>query len=381
MPDTAAPPPIRPARIDEIDWLRGVAVVLMILAHGFDAWLLPAAKTGLAYEAIKLLSGIPARLFLFLVGVSAAIQFEAQIARGLDTSAMRSRLLRRGLQMLGLAYLFRLQEWVLSNFWDSWQVLFRIDILNAIGASMIVLALVTTPRRGQRQIAAALVAAAVFLGLGPILGPAHFPTWLPAPLTSYLGGQRPMAWFPLFPWAAWSLAGVAVGHLWSQAARQPGGLRRILLLSGGVGLIFTAAVLVVRAVAPNIIRYPSAVVFQMGPGVFFHRLGLIGVLAALAHLWCGVIGNRFSVMRQMGRTSLLIYWIHIDLCYGNLAAAVKGKLHIPAAGLGILILIALMLGLSVAKTRFAGPLLTHMRRRLSGLRSARPVVADRLSSD
>jgi hypothetical protein len=46
------------------------------------------------------------------------------------------------------------------------------------------------------------------------VGPAHFPAWLPRPLTSYLGGQRPMAWFSLFPWGAWALVGVAVGHLW-----------------------------------------------------------------------------------------------------------------------------------------------------------------------
>ncbi len=383
MPDTVSPvPPARPTRIDEIDWLRGVAVALMILAHGFDAWLLPSAKTGLAYEAIRLLSGIPSRLFLFLVGISAAIQFETQMARGLSTSTMRSRLLRRGLQILVLAYLFRLQEWILSNFWGGWQSLVRIDILNAIGASMIVLALLTTPRGGRRQIGAALAGAALFLGLGTVVGPAHFPAWLPAPLTSYLGGQRPIAWFPLFPWGAWSLTGVAVGHIWFQAARQPGGLRRALLFSGLVGLVLTAGVMLARALAPNLIHYPSAVVFQMGPGVFFHRLGLIGVLAAVAHLWCGALGNRFSVMRQLGRTSLFIYWIHIELCYGNVAASLKAQLHIPAATLGIVLLTALMLGVSVLKTRYGRTLFTELRRWLSALRTrSSRVVADRLSSD
>ena len=27
---------------------------------------------------------------------------------------------------------------------------------------------------------------------------------------------------------------------------------------------------------------------------------------------------RFSVMRKFGRTSLLVYWLHVDLCYGLL---------------------------------------------------------------
>ena len=40
-------------RIEVVDWLRGAAVVFMILAHGMDAWLLPAAKTGTAYALIR----------------------------------------------------------------------------------------------------------------------------------------------------------------------------------------------------------------------------------------------------------------------------------------------------------------------------------------
>ena len=125
------PPPAvgKPPRIEVVDWLRGVAVLFMILAHGMDAWLLPGAKTGTAYAAIRVASGIPARLFLLLVGVSAAIQFEAGLAKGIDTRAMRGRLLKRGLQVLVLAYLFRLQEWLLSHFYGGWETLFRIDIL------------------------------------------------------------------------------------------------------------------------------------------------------------------------------------------------------------------------------------------------------------
>jgi uncharacterized membrane protein len=237
-----------------VDWLRGVAVLLMILAHGMDAWLLPAAKTGTAYALIRVASGIPARLFLLLVGVSAAIQFEAGLRKGLSTSEMRGRLARRGLLVLVLAYVFRLQEWVLSHFWGGWQTLLKIDILNAIGACMLVLAWVATPRQGRRQTVPALLLAAVFLGLGTVIGPAHFPTWLPPALTSYLGGQRPMAWFSLFPWGAWALAGVAVGHYWLGAARDTRALERSFLLTFLAGAAMTAAVTLGRWAWPHLLR-------------------------------------------------------------------------------------------------------------------------------
>jgi uncharacterized membrane protein len=357
-------------RIDVVDWLRGVAVVLMIMAHGMDAWLLPSAKTGTLYELIRVGSGIPARLFLLLVGVSAAIQFEAGLTKGLDSRTMRARLARRGLSIIGLAYLFRLQEWLLSHFYGGLAALFRIDILNAIGASMLVVALVATPRDGRRQIVPSLLLAAVFLGFGTIIGPAEFPTWLPRPLTSYLGGQRPMAWFPLFPWGAWSLVGVAVGHAWVQAGRDGHRQKRCFRFTFLAGLLMAAAVMIIRAIDPTVIRYPSEVIQHMGPGTFFHRLGLIGMLAGFGFVWCRMLGPRFSMLRQMGKTSLLIYWVHIELCYGSLVYRLRGQCTIAVAARFVAILTVLMLGLSLLKTRYSRPVVDWLRTRFRSTRLA-----------
>ena len=277
------PPSTARPRIDVVDWLRGAAVVLMIMAHGMDAWLLPAAKTGAIYAVIKVGSGIPARLFLFLVGVSAAIQFEAGLAKGLDSGTMRGRLAKRGLQVLALAYLFRLQEWLLSHFYGGWEALVRIDILNAIGMSMVLVALVAAPRKGRRQIGLSLALAALFLALGTVVGPAHFPAWLPRPLTSYLGGQRPMSWFPLFPWGAWAFTGVAVGHLWVLASRDARMQKRAFALTFAAGAAMTATVVIMRAIDPTVIRYPSELIMQMGPGIFFHRLASRCCVSSAVH--------------------------------------------------------------------------------------------------
>ena len=352
-----------PHRLQVVDWLRGVAVVLMILAHGMDAWLLPSAKTGAVYDVIRVASGIPARLFLFLVGVSAAIQFESGLAKGLDSATMRGRMAKRGMQVLGLAYLFRLQEWLLSSFYGGWETLFRVDILNSIGASMVVVALVASPRHGQRQILPSLALASLFLGFGTVVGPAHFPTWLPRPLTSYLGGQRPMAWFSLFPWGAWALVGVAVGHLWARARRDPRAQARTFLVTFVAGTILTAAVAIVRIVDPTIIRYSSEVIQQMGPGTFFHRLGIIGILAGVGFLWCRVLGGRFSPLCQLGRTSLLIYWVHIEFCYGSLVYALRSQFNLSGAAILAGLLALAMLGVSLAKTRYSRPVIDWLRAR------------------
>lgn len=340
-------------RLDAVDWLRGLAVVLMIQTHLYDSWVSPAGKLTEAYWWSRFLGGIPSRLFLLLVGVSMAIRFEGQLAKNVDRGAMVRGAARRGLEIVLLAYLFRFQEYTLGGWGGNWIDLFRIDILNCIGASMIVVGFIAAPRRGRPQTWVALGAALVFIGLGPIIGPAYFPSFLPRPLTSYLGGQRPMAWFPLFPWAAWPLVGVALGHWWVRASRDPKRLGVAFLLTGLGGLALTGSVILVRRIDPYIIRYPSELVQQMGPGSFIYRMGLLGPLALLA--WVVVRSTPkgwFSPMRQFGRTSLLVYWIHVNLCYGLVSAKLHRKLGMGWATVGFVAMTALMLLVSVLKTKY-----------------------------
>jgi uncharacterized membrane protein len=344
-----------PTRVRTIDWFRGLAVILMMEWHVFDAWLMPSEKVGWSYWLIRHMGGLPSRLFLFLAGVSAALRFESQLARGVDSGQMRAQLARRGLQIIGLAYLFRLQEHLLAGFKGGWPMLFKVDILNAIGASLLLVAAVATPRLGRPRILWTLGAAAVVLGLGPIVGPATFPDWLPRPLTSYFGGQRPMCWFPLFPWGAWALVGTAVGHLWARHSRTERGAARVFLLTAAVGVLMTSTVVLIRAIDPYVVVYPSELVQQMGPGSFFFRLGVIGALSGLA--WAASQlsrGGGFSPVIQLGQSSLFIYWIHVDLCYGGIARPVRGKLTLPQAIVGLAALVLLMLGASLLWTRLKG---------------------------
>ena len=88
------------------------------------------------------------------------------------------------------------------------------------------------------------------------------------------------------------------------------------------------AVKLVRRIDPYIIHYPSRCAWQMGPGTFFYRLGQIGVLALLAYVVTRGVWPppRFSLMRVLGQTSLLVYWVHVELVYGLLFKRLHGRL-------------------------------------------------------
>ncbi len=351
------------ARLDVVDWLRGAAVVLMIQTHLYDAWVSPAAKLTPAYHWTRFLGGIPSRLFLMLVGVSMALRFEAQLRKGItDRKSLVRPVQKRGLEILALAYLFRIQEYILGHmsmvivdFPAYGRDILRIDILNCIGASMLVVPVIAAPRGGRPAWAPSIAAMLFFVLLGPVIGPAHFPVWIPDWLSAYVGGQRPMSWFALFPWAAWPLVGVAIGHVWVRASVSPRRQAWAFAVTGIAGAGLILVVTIIRDINPNVIRYPSEMVQQMGPGSFFYRLGMNGIVAFIGWATLRLFGPRFSMMCQFGRTSLLVYWIHIDLCYGLIAHRVGlyGRLSMPQASVGLAGMVALMWAVSVAKTRWA----------------------------
>jgi uncharacterized membrane protein len=89
--------------------MRGLACVLMFQTHCYDAWLSPAARQGSFFMYSQILGTLPAPLFLFLAGVSAAMMANKVAAKGAINSAAKV-IIRRGAEIWALAMLFRRQE-------------------------------------------------------------------------------------------------------------------------------------------------------------------------------------------------------------------------------------------------------------------------------
>ena len=356
-PSKSSDPPAtgfkRIVRIDAVDWLRGLAVVLMIETHLFGYWTSPAARATTLFRETRWPSGLPFRMFLLLAGAAMAIKFEGQLARGVERRVMVRGAMRRGLEVLVLAYAFRLQEYVLSLFWD-WHDLLRVDILNTIGASMIIAAPICAPRRGRPQIALTLALAAAIIAIGPIIGPGdHLPTWLPRHLAAYIAGHDKMAAFPLIPPMAWTLVGIAIGHWLVRQSSDQRRLARAFVICGAVGLAMVGAVKLQRHIDPYLIRYTSDLAQQMGPDTFIYRLGWIGVLALGAYVATRVWPPpRFSMMRVFGQTSLLVYWVHVELVYGLALKHFANRLSLVQATVAFLLMTAAMLGLAVLRLKY-----------------------------
>src|ERR1700732_776985 len=58
-------------RLAYIDWLRGLACVIMFQAHSYSSWLTPEARKTEFYRWSQAAATVPAPLFIFLAGGSA----------------------------------------------------------------------------------------------------------------------------------------------------------------------------------------------------------------------------------------------------------------------------------------------------------------------
>ena len=339
--------PARPekARLDAIDWLRGLAVLLMLQTHALDAWLRPELRQTPGFRWSQFLGGYPAPLFLFLAGLGLALAAEGRLLRGATPGETARVGLRRGLEVCGYALLFRLWMFATSRFSAPPASLLRVDVLNCIGVALLLTAALVLPwPRPRARLAAALALAAACAAAAPFTWDAvAWPEWLPAPLLGYVSGRPPRAMFPIFPWAAYLAAGAAAGLLMARARaarRLPARLRQLVLL-GLVGLAAGLALDRLPSLAP-VYDY-----WHTSPSLVLVKTGVLLGLLGLAFLWdARRDGPGFSPLRQMGTTSLLLYWAHIELVYGVLLLpGLRKSLPWPAAlaALGALTLAMLLL--------------------------------------
>ena len=246
--------PSNPSRLGYIDWMRGLACVLMFQTHCYDSWLGGDARKSTFFMWSQLGGTLPAPLFLFLAGISFALVTDKLRQKGLPPNQIASRTIRRGAEIFALGLLFRLQEFLIAWGWAPWSDLFRVDVLNIIGLSMMLMGLgcwmtlaVTRSAPQRLWLVATGAGMAILISLlTPVLWTTWRPRWLPWPLESYINGvhnlNQPQSWlFPLFPWAGFAFAGLAVGFaLLSDWARRREALSFALLGAVGAGLILFA---------------------------------------------------------------------------------------------------------------------------------------------
>jgi uncharacterized membrane protein len=338
-----------------IDWMRGLSVLFMIEAHTFDAWTLLAQRGRPAYFWVNFIGGLAAPIFLFLAGVSVTMAGAARERRTRDRRAAAWSVQKRGWEIFGLAFLFRLQSFILSP-GSTVKGIFKADILNIMGPAIALAAWIwgrIVSLRWRLITFGAL--ACVFTYVTPLVRQAAWIAWLPDPIEWYIRPIPRMSVFTLFPWMGYVFAGAFFGELLNTAGdvRAEWRMNRwffglgLALLLGGYGASFLPSV------------YPDgwSNFWTTSPTYYFMKIGIMLMIMGTAYVyvqrpWSAEPRNpAWSPMLEFGRSSLFVYWIHVELAYGIFSYPIHRRLTIEGSLFAFTVFTALMFAASMLKTR------------------------------
>src|SRR6201987_4944003 len=99
------------ARLAYIDWMRGLACLLMFQTHCYDAWLGGSARQSRFFMYSQLGGTFPAPLFLFLAGISFALVTDKLRQKNLPPAQIARATIWRGAEIFVYGLLFRAQEY------------------------------------------------------------------------------------------------------------------------------------------------------------------------------------------------------------------------------------------------------------------------------
>jgi Heparan-alpha-glucosaminide N-acetyltransferase, catalytic len=332
--------PAAATRVVFVDLLRFVAALQMLQGHTIAALLAPEHREGAAFALWSAARGLTSVGFLFAAGLAFYLATERTAALGAGRRAARA------LRLIALGYLLHLplaaaftsdpaaRERALSAF-------VAVDVLQCIGVSMLLLEGLRAllPRPAWAALASAALALACF-ALTPLCEALDLERG-PRALLAYLTPQAGSI-FPLPPWAAHVLAGMACAAL----IRAPGRLAP----SARLGLLALAGFALHAACA----RWLES------RSVVDHVQRLAWVLFASAVL--AALGERLPrvprLVQALASQTLFLYVFHVLLVYGDgigLASWIGPRLS-PLGAVGAAALVVLLsAGVALAfDRRFAG---------------------------
>ncbi|MCX6593814.1 MAG: heparan-alpha-glucosaminide N-acetyltransferase domain-containing protein [Acidobacteria bacterium] len=332
-------------RLGFLDWARGVGAVIMLQGHVFDSFSQGAQRQEPAFVLSQFVGGMPPAIFLFLTGVTLSFLMDSQERRELSTWQKLKGIALRSRYLLMLAVLFRVQLWLFAMPNAPWTDLLKVDILNCMGVSVLLLSPLGLLGRVERVKWSLLAGVAVSVA-APLLTNADW-SGIPELVRSYL--MPSTVAFPLFPWAAFLAFGVGTGTMIRIVPTRDMG--RLAQWWAIVGLVLVFGSQYLSNIPFSL--YAKSEFWLDSPWLVLIKLGLALLLLAIAYLWNTHLSSGWSWVRQLGTTSLLIYWVHTELVYGRWLYELRGNLNTAQTAMLALTVILAMLGLSSLVTRWS----------------------------
>jgi uncharacterized membrane protein len=328
-----------------LDWMRGLAILIMIQTHVFSCFTRAEGHGAALYRISQFTGGITAAMFLFVSGIMVGLRIESREDRGCGPRKRMFDVLKRAGYVLAAGVLILFLQWAARWRWSNFGYMLQVGILNCIALAIAVSSLIALLPRARRPGAAIALGAAI-AALSPV---AHALSWsgVPSLVRDYFLPNPTL--FSFFPVAAYVPFGIVAGIVIRRAGERHIDNAIRWMAIAGCGLVAGGAFFSDQPYT----LYAKVDYWANSPGLIVIRTGLILLVLAAAYLWERA-GFSTVLIRQLGTTALLVFWAHLELVYGSWSDPLKGRLTAGQSAWATVTIVALMYLLSIVKTRLAG---------------------------
>lgn len=273
-------------RLEWIDLFRGLAVLGMIWTHSAHTFLDTSIRLAPWFQSLDYYHGLIAPAFFWIAGF-----VRAHVTAGRPKPALPA--LKRLLMVMLIGYLLHVSWYSLPSLQlppDFWREALKIDVLQCLAVSGMLLLLVE--RCGQWRPMVAAVLLGLFVSLQTPAQSWHAGVLALDQFFNHSQGSL----FPLFPWVGFGLAGFLTRAFWDGTT----GRRSALLL-------LTAA--------PLALMRPLSAWLGQAPSFFVERLAWVVVAAVIISCAPSGVIRATGWLRLAGRESLLLYVTHLLIIY------------------------------------------------------------------
>ncbi|HEY2015908.1 MAG TPA: heparan-alpha-glucosaminide N-acetyltransferase domain-containing protein, partial [Bryobacteraceae bacterium] len=265
-------------RFPFLDWMRGLAVVIMIQCHTFNSFARTELQAGGPYVLSQFVGGMAAPLFLFMAGMTFGFQMDSLERR--ERLPLRRWLiaLRHGGYILGVAFAFRIGNFLASLPRVDFQEVIKVDILNCMGVGLMALS-VAAVLGAKGRVRFAIAAGLAIAAAAPLV--ANLP-WegVPVLLRQYLAAEPGQGRFAFFPCASYVGFGLAAGTIVKGTAAER--FERLMqwVVAIGFALVFSAQYF--SSIPASV--YSKSNFWSDSPGLILIRVGVSLLLMAGSYL-------------------------------------------------------------------------------------------------
>jgi uncharacterized membrane protein len=306
------------SRLAFVDLHRGLVLLIMIEVHIFNELLMPPLKLTNWFTVLNFINGLVAPSFIFISGFAFILASKKKIDEFRKFGLVFWKQLGRILLIFIVGYSLHLTFFSLHRIkteatQQQINVSLSVDVLQCIALGLLLLFIFRLLIKSDFAYKIFLFLAGIFfVWLAPYFWKTDLTNVLPVYVANYFN-KRTGSLFPVFPWFGFMFFGGFLSTLYLKA-RDEGKDKNFFNTLAYVSLFF-----IIIGHLTLWTRSPFYV-SMYAPNYFFFilRSGYVFFIFYLCKIFCDRVNMQQSLILDVSRESLLVYWLHLQIIFKKL---------------------------------------------------------------